>query len=110
MVSQKVHLSCSEQDCAATSSLRKVGAARRAARYRATRRVAPTIGFARLAIETIVPLTFYEIVMIDGLVKSLKLPIFVIPAKAGIQFFQVVTTSLDSGFHRSDDFLRNHPD
>ncbi|MCX5907675.1 MAG: hypothetical protein NTY64_10945, partial [Deltaproteobacteria bacterium] len=31
------------------SSLRKVGAARRAARDRATRRVAPTIGFARLA-------------------------------------------------------------
>ena len=29
--------------------MRKVGAARRAARYRATRRVAPTIGFARLA-------------------------------------------------------------
>jgi hypothetical protein len=46
--------------------------------------------------------------MLDDLVKSLKLPIFVIPAKAGIQFFQVVTTSLDSGFHRSDDFLRNH--
>ena len=45
---------------------------------------------------------------VDGLVKSLKLPIFVIPAKAGIQFLQVVTTSLDSGFHRSDDFLRNH--
>jgi hypothetical protein len=27
------------------------------------------------------------------------------PAKVGIQFFQVVTTSLDSGFYRSDDFL-----
>jgi len=44
----------------------------------------------------------------DDFVKSLKLPIFVIPAKAGIQLFQVVTNSLDSGFHRSDDFLRDH--
>jgi len=35
-------------------------------------------------------------------------PFFVIPAKAGIQFFQLVTEFLDSGFHRSDDFLRNH--
>jgi hypothetical protein len=32
----------------------------------------------------------------------------VIPAKAGIQFFQLVRNSLDSGFHRSDDFLRVH--
>ena len=45
---------------------------------------------------------FYE------LVKSRKTPFFVIPAKAGIQFFQLVTELLDSGFHRSDDFLRNH--
>jgi len=44
----------------------------------------------------------------DDLVRSLKLPIFVIPAKAGMTFFQVVTTSLESGFQRSDDFLRNH--
>ena len=44
---------------------------------------------------------------IDELVKSLKTPFFVIPAKAGIQFFQLVTESLDSGFHRSDDFLRD---
>ncbi len=28
----------------------------------------------------------------------------VIPAKAGIQYFQVVATAMDSGFHRSDDF------
>jgi hypothetical protein len=33
---------------------------------------------------------------------------FVIPAKAGIQFIQLVTKALDSGFHRSDDFLRLH--
>jgi hypothetical protein len=28
---------------------------------------------------------------------------YVIPAKAGIQFFQIVKNYLDSGFHRSDD-------
>jgi len=52
---------------------------------------------------------------IDELVKSLKTLFFVIPANpgswsgagAGIQFFQLVTEFLDSGFHRSDDFLRN---
>jgi len=37
---------------------------------------------------------------IDVLVKSPIGPVFVIPAKAGIQLFQWV---LDSGFHRSDD-------
>ena len=45
---------------------------------------------------------------IDDLVKSRKIPFFVIPAKAGIQFIQLVTKALDSGFHRSDDFLRDH--
>jgi hypothetical protein len=45
---------------------------------------------------------------IDGFVKSLKIPFPVIPAKAGIQSFQMVINSLDSGFHRSDDFLRDH--
>ena len=52
----------------------------------------------------------------DGLVKSRKTPLSVIPdfgelsrvAKAGIQFIQLVTKALDSGFHRSDDFLRNY--
>jgi len=44
----------------------------------------------------------------DELVKSRKTPFFVISAKAGIQFFQLVTEFLDSGFHRSDDFLRDH--
>jgi hypothetical protein len=43
----------------------------------------------------------------DGLV-SLKRRIFVIPAKAGNQLFQILKNSLDSGFHRSDDFLREH--
>jgi hypothetical protein len=45
---------------------------------------------------------------IDGLVKSPFCPIFVIPAKAGIQITQVV---LDSCFRRSDGFsgfLREH--
>jgi len=53
---------------------------------------------------------------LDELVKSRKTPFFVVPANpgswsgtgAGIQFFQLVTEFLDSGFHRSDDFLRNH--
>ena len=44
----------------------------------------------------------------DGFVKSPKIPFSVIPAKAGIQSFQAVTDHLDSGFHRSDDFLRVH--
>ena len=46
--------------------------------------------------------------IIDDLVKSPFYLIFVIPAKAGIQFIQVV---LDSCFRRSDgfsDFLRDH--
>jgi hypothetical protein len=51
--------------------------------------------------------TFYEIINFDGFVKSMKSLFPVIPAEAGIQFFQVVTTSLDSGFYRSDDFLRD---
>jgi hypothetical protein len=37
----------------------------------------------------------------DGLVKSPFSPLFVIPAKVGIQLFQL---ALDSGFHRSDGF------
>jgi hypothetical protein len=44
----------------------------------------------------------------DGLVKSHKIPFSVIPSKAGIQSFQAVVEHLDSGFHRSDDFLRIH--
>ena len=43
----------------------------------------------------------------DGPVKSRKIPLFVIPAEAGIQLYQMVTACLDSGFHRSDDFLRD---
>jgi hypothetical protein len=53
-------------------------------------------------------LRFPQTSKFDELVKSLKTPFFVIPAKAGIQFFQLVTEFLGSGFHRSDDFLRNH--
>jgi hypothetical protein len=41
----------------------------------------------------------------DELVKSQKIPFYVIPAKAGIQSFQAVAGHMDSGFHRSDDFL-----
>jgi hypothetical protein len=50
------------------------------------------------------------IIKIDELVKSRKLPFSVIPAKAGIQSFQSVTENLDSGFHRSDAFLRDRQD
>ena len=51
---------------------------------------------------------FQDMLRVDELVKSRKLPFSVIPAKAGIQSFQPVTENLDSGFHRSDDFLRDH--
>ncbi|MCD6153867.1 MAG: hypothetical protein J7J07_08165, partial [Syntrophobacterales bacterium] len=49
--------------------------------------------------------------------KSRKTPFPVIPAclcaarrqaEAGIQSFQVIADHPDSGFHRSDDFLRVH--
>ena len=46
--------------------------------------------------------------IIDDLVKSLKIRFSVIPAEAGIQCFPMVINDLDSGFHRSDDFLRIH--
>jgi len=52
--------------------------------------------------------TFYEAINIDGLVKSLGMLFSVIPAKAGIQSSHIVISSLDSGFHRSDNFLRSH--
>jgi SRSO17 transposase len=45
---------------------------------------------------------------LDDFVKTLKMQLFVIPAKAGIQQFQKVKNTLDSGFHRSDDFFRDH--
>jgi hypothetical protein len=52
----------------------------------------------------------YQILLfkVDDLVKDLKRRISVIPAKAGIQLFQTLKHSLDSGSHRSDDFLRFH--
>ena len=53
---------------------------------------------------------------IDGLVKSRKVLFSVIPAKAGIQCFQMLMTDLDPGLAvipdsdpgRGDDFLRVH--
>jgi hypothetical protein len=51
---------------------------------------------------------FYFRFNFDDFVKSRKTPFFVIPAKAGIQSIQGLTKALDSGFHRSDDFLRDH--
>ncbi len=50
----------------------------------------------------------YRNFKLDELAKSHKIPFFVIPAEAGIQSFQSVAEQLDSGFHRSDDFLRVH--
>ena len=44
----------------------------------------------------------------DGFVKSQKTSFFVIPAKAGSQFFQRIMTDLDPGFRRGDDFLWVH--
>jgi hypothetical protein len=75
-----------------------------------------SLNYARLAsgafYETIVPVTFYEIIFLDGSVKSL---IFVFPpfrrkpesspARSGIKKHKII---LDSGFHRSDEFLRSH--
>jgi len=46
--------------------------------------------------------------MNDELAKSLKVRFPVIPAKAGIQLFRMFKKFLDSGFHRSDDFLGEH--
>ena len=54
-------------------------------------------------------------IIIDKFVKSRKAPFFVIPSRigvrddgqAGIQSIQSVATYLDSGFHRSDDFLQD---
>jgi len=48
--------------------------------------------------------TFDEFVIHDALVKSRKYPRIVIPVKTGIQRFQGVTKTLDTGFHRCDDF------
>ena len=45
---------------------------------------------------------------LDGFVKSPKRTFPVIPAKAGIQYLQIVKESLLSGFHWSYDFLRDH--
>ncbi len=68
-------------------------------------------------------ISYFILLNNNAFVKSRKHTFFVIPAKAGhvvtrseakaltisaIQYFQVVADHLDSGFHRSDDFLRNH--
>ncbi|PIU49755.1 MAG: hypothetical protein COS92_04880 [Desulfobacterales bacterium CG07_land_8_20_14_0_80_52_14] len=44
----------------------------------------------------------------DGIVKSRKCSLSVIPAKAGIQCFQTLMKPLDPVFQRGDDFLRSH--
>jgi hypothetical protein len=50
--------------------------------------------------------TFFEAAKLDELVKSHRAPFAVIPAKAGIQYLRAVANHLDSGFRRSDNFLR----
>jgi len=41
---------------------------------------------------------------LDDLIKSHKIPFYVIPAKAGIQSFQKVADHLDSGFTGVTDY------
>jgi hypothetical protein len=58
--------------------------------------------------EVIGTATFYETIIIDDFVKSLKMPFFVIPVKAGIRLFPDVP---DPGFRRGDkpvEFFRSH--
>ena len=55
----------------------------------------------------ICPCRFHDLPFnIDGLVKSPKSAFFVIPAKAGIQYFNGLTKYLDPVFQRGDDFLK----
>ena len=49
-----------------------------------------------------------ENVKIDGLVKSLELPLSVIPAQAGIWCFQLVIDSRLRGNDVVSNFLRTH--
>ena len=63
------------------------------------------IGFRELVENTRGRRAWSWTMTFDGFVKSQKTDFFVIPAKAGIQFSQLVASHLDSGFHRSDDFL-----
>jgi hypothetical protein len=44
---------------------------------------------------------------LDDRAKRSRVPFRVIPAKAGIQLFQGMIKSLDSGFQRSDEYLPN---
>jgi hypothetical protein len=47
-------------------------------------------------------------ITLDDPVKSLEAPLFVIPAKAGIEGFQILMNPLDSDLNRGDDFLGGH--
>jgi hypothetical protein len=46
--------------------------------------------------------TFYESIKIDEIVKSQKLPPYVIPAKAVIQYFQQVVYRIMPGMTEAD--------
>jgi len=50
--------------------------------------------------------SFFSVSKVDGPVKSRKSTTNVMPVKAGIQKYQMVTKALDPGFRRGDDFLR----
>jgi hypothetical protein len=62
----------------------------------------------RLQNVRIVSASKYLAFRVDVFVKSRKSTTNVIPAKAGIQKYQMVTKALDPGFRRGDDFLRIH--
>jgi hypothetical protein len=68
----------------------------------------PTHSWVRSGAPTQIFLKILLPLKIDGPVKSLVMLFSVIPAKAGIQSSQIVINYLDSGFHRSDGFLRSH--
>jgi hypothetical protein len=53
-------------------------------------------------------LSFVEKKVKFNVLKRSENAFFVLSAKAGINYFQEYKKILDSGFHRSDDFLRDH--
>ena len=72
-------------------------------------RISPETSLCLVVISTYV---IFLTSTFDELLKNRKIILSVIPADpgsspGGILSFQTVTEVLDSGFHRSDDFLRN---
>jgi hypothetical protein len=52
----------------------------------------------------------FRMMKFDGHLRKPKRPFSVTPAKAGVQYTHRLIKHLDSGFHRSDDFLKTHQD